>query len=238
MNEDDLKLRLLVGMPIPIEKAGDMYIPSLKKIISVGESNYNQFLSVLLLNKDNIDGLVERDDLTNFHVATYFCYHDLKFKDSFLNALSFFFKSDVCFEYSDTIAYFDLGNKNRIDESNFNKVQWILGKANYVSNEKEYKPANSKAREMIDMIRKSKKTRPKPKELMNLHSIISGLAWKSKNLNITNIMDISIYQLYNGFYTIENIDNYHHTLSGLYAGTIDGKSIKFDQIHWAKIIDK
>jgi len=238
MNEEDLKLRLLVGMPIHIEKAGDLFIPSLKEIIRMGESNYNQYLSVLLINKDNMDGLVEGVNLTNFDIVTYLSYHDLNFRETILTALTYLFKNNVCFEFSDTAAYFNLGNANRIDATNFDQMQWVISKANYVSNEKEYRPANSKAKEMIDRIKKTRESRPKPKEFMNLHSIISGLAWKSKNLNITNIMDITIYQLYNGFYTIENIDNYHHTLTGLYAGTVDGKNINPKAIHWAKIIEK
>lgn len=239
MNEKDLNLMLLMGTPIPIDGGLSLHVPKLRDIITMGESRFNECLSGLLFDKSNIDGLND-DRLTNFEVLFAYCFHNAEFKNIIFNGLKLIFKEEAQMGDDGSNVFFYFDDSRKIDLSNFDVIQRVLKKANHikVDKEPEFNPANSRAAQMIELIKKGKKNKPKPKETMNLHSIISGMAWKSNAVNIFNIFDLTIYQLYNGFYTTENIDNYHHTLSGVYAGTVDGKEIKFDQIHWAKIIDK
>lgn len=228
-----------MGEPILVSDGLHLHVPKLREIIAMSESKYNELLSALLFDKGNIDGL-DDDRLTSFEVLFAYCFHNVEFKNIIFNALKLIFKEEAQMGDDGSNVFFYFDDSKKIDNSNFDFIQEVLKRANYikVDNEPEFNPANSKAAQMIELIKKGKKSKPRPKETMNLHSIISGLAWKAKDVNIFSIFDLTIYQLYNGFYTTENIDNYHHTLQGIYAGTVDGKDIKFDQIHWAKILDK
>ncbi|MCR8641544.1 hypothetical protein NV379_02640 [Paenibacillus sp. N1-5-1-14] len=242
MNETDLELKLLYGCPIPIEGVGMMLPPKLADIIKLGETNYNQFLSTLLFDKDNIDLASEAAEYNNLQILCSYCYHHEDFRTITLQAIEFFFKEKAHLGYDESNVFFYFGSElenRKIDNEKLDLIQFVLKKMNFfkTSKEPEYNPANSKAKQMIDLIMKNKKNKPKPKETMNLHSIISGMAWKSNNVNIINVFDLTIYQLYQGFRVMENIDNYEHTLTGIYSGNVNSKEINFSQLHWAKIIE-
>lgn len=103
--------------------------------------------------------------------------------------------------------------------------------------EDEYHAGNSKAKEMMDKIRKGKASKPKKKPVIDFHSIISGLSWRTTGgVNLFNIFDLTIYQFYDGYYRLENIDHYNSILTGIYTGNIDAKNIKMQDINWARII--
>ncbi len=239
MHKDDVQLCLLAGMSIEIKDTGHFHVPKLKDIIELGYSKYNEYVSYLLFDKNNAG--VENEELSNFQVFCIYCYHYEDFRKIVFDAIKFFFKEEthLVSDENDVFFCFDENQNRRIDELNFEYIQGLIKKVNFIKLEKEeedYNPGNERARDFIEKLKQWKREKPKAKETMNLHSIISGLAWKKNDINLFNIFELTIYQLYNGFFYTENIDNYHHTLSGLYAGTVDGKNIKLPEIHWAKII--
>jgi hypothetical protein len=240
MDMGDIELKLLAGMPIEIEGAGLFYSPTLREIISLGYSVYTKYISAILFDKSNIEG-AESADISNFEFLFGLSIHNEDFRNTITDALSFFFRKETQLYADDTGAFFYLGDLScRVNESNFETIQDVVKKANHIkiTKEPEFRPANDKAREMIEKILAARKNRPKPKEKMNLHSIISGLAWRNNGINLVNIFDLTIYQVYDGFFRTEKIDNYQFTLSGIYAGTVNGKEINYQNIHWTRIIEE
>ena len=243
--DSDLNLRLLVGMPININNLGTVYPLKLKEIIALGEHVYNELLSVLLIDKKNIEGLKE-EEFSNLEILMVYSYQNIEFREKALSSLKLFlnnefFMSNEGFFYCRKLISDNYGlfvYKNLIlNKEPFDDFQYILKLANHIENKKEEDiiPGNERARKFMEKLKLSKQNIKKP-ETMNLHSIISGIAWKSNNINIINIFDLTIYQLYDAYHRLENIDNYHYTLSGLYAGTVDGKNINLSKITWTKII--
>ena len=101
--------------------------------------------------------------------------------------------------------------------------------------EDEYIAGNERARKFIEQQKKKKAMLAKhKKQTINLRSIISGVGWKAQSFEF--ISKLNIYQLYDGYGRLGVIDNYHYTMSGLYAGTVDSKSIKLPELNWANII--
>ncbi len=76
---------------------------------------------------------------------------------------------------------------------------------------------------MIELINRNKRDRPSRKTATNLQSIVSGIAWKSGSINLLNITDLTIYQIYDGYYRLHTIDDCNHTFTGIYSGAIDSK---------------
>jgi len=233
--ENDLNLKLLAGMSIFIENLGILTPLKLRDIIALGELNYNELLSVLLIDKSNIDGL-NNQDINNLELLMVYSYQNQDFREKTLKALKLFlnkefFMNNEGFFYCDDLI---------INNDSFNYFQYVLKCANHIEikkKEDEIIPGNERARKFMEKLKLSKQNIKKP-EIINLHSIISGVAWKSNNTNIINIFDLTIYQLYDAYHRLENIDNYHYTLSGLYAGTVDGKNINLSNITWSKILKK
>jgi len=243
--ENDLNLKLLAGMSINISNLGIISPLKLREIINLGESNYNELLSVLLIDKSNIEGLKDQE-FSNLELLMVFCHQSNEFRDKTLKALKLFLNNEFFVSNEGLFYCRDLISDNYglmvykyiiIDKIPFNDFQMVLKKANHIETKKEDEiiPGNERARKFMEKLKLSKQNIKKP-ETMNLHSIISGIAWKSNNTNIINIFDLTIYQLYDAYHRLENIDNYHYTLSGLYAGTVDGKNINLSNITWTKII--
>jgi hypothetical protein len=238
MNKEDIELKLLANVPIYVEGAPLLIIPSFRTIAEIGYSKYNHYLSALLIDRRSIENQ-EDERITNFDIFYANCYHNPEFKDEAFNGLHLFFMSEpTLFENEDDVSIeFENGSINR---SNFDEIQYICKLAHHLKLENEdkseFKPANSKAQEMIDKILKKRKSIPTKKEKIDLMSMATGLGWKQNGITIHQVFDLTIYQIYNGFFATNNIDNYHHTITGIYAGTIDGKNIKLPDIHWANKI--
>ncbi|KAF6630502.1 hypothetical protein H6F38_13790 [Paenibacillus sp. EKM208P] len=233
MDDLDIHFKLLGGRPIYIEQAGYLTIPPLEKIVDINMSLYNSFLASLLIDKSMIKSDLD-NNVTNFDIFYANCYHNEEFKANAFAAIFLFFSESPTLKESDDSVYIEIG-KGQINHSNFNIIQKIIRLGNNVEiqNEPEFKPANSRAKKMIEMILKNRAKQPKVKEKIDLHSIVAGLAWKDNGLSLFDLYKMNIYQIYNGLYVSNNIDNYHHTITALYAGTLDGKSIKMADIHWA-----
>ncbi|WP_311078294.1 hypothetical protein [Paenibacillus polymyxa] len=233
MDELDIHFKLLGGRPIYIEQAGYLSLPSLEIIVDLNMSMYNSFLASLLIDKSMIKSDFD-SKVTNFDIFYANCYHNEEFKATAFAAIYLFFNETPNLQESYENVYIEIG-KGQINHSNFDMIQKIIRLGNNVEiqNEPEFKPANSRAKKMIEMILKNRAKQPKVKEKIDLHSIVAGLAWKDNGLSLFDLYKMNIYQIYNGLHVSNNIDNYHHTITALYAGTLDGKSIKMADIHWA-----
>lgn len=238
INENDLELQLLAGMNINIPEFITIYFPSIKEIISIGESTYNELLSYLLIDKDCFEQFKDQD-VSNLELLMVFSYHDENYRKKVLTAFNLFFKKTPLIS-DDGVFYFKEKDKIFIlDKVQFEDIQFVLKKANKIKIDKEpeYNPGNERARKFIEKMLKTKKNRPKQKSNLSLHSIISGLAWRSNGVSIFNIFNLTIYQLYDAFHRTENIDHCYYTLSGIYAGTVDSKKIDLKTINWAKTLE-
>ena len=232
--DNDINLRLLAGMPIDINNLGILTPLKLKDITNIGESNYNELLSVLLIDKSNIEGLNDQE-ISNLELLMVYSYQNLEFREKVLKSLKLFFNKEFLMSNEGLFYCEDI----IIDKEPFDEFQYALKCANHIEikKEPEYVPGNERARKFMEKLKLNKQNIKKP-ETMNLHSIISGVAWKSNNMNIIDIFKLTIYQLYDAFYRLENIDNYNYTLSGIYAGTVDSKNINISNITWSRILKK
>ena len=232
MIDNDINLKLLAGMPIDISSLGILTPLKLKEVIYIGESNYNELLSVLLIDKENIEGLNDQE-ISNLELLMVYSYQNIEFREKVLKSLKFFLNNEFFMSNEGFFYCKDL----ILDKEPFDDFQYVLKCANHIEIKKEDEiiPGNERARKFMEKLKLSKQNFKKP-EIMNLHSIISGVAWKSNNMNIIDIFDLTVYQLYDAYHRLENIDNYHYTLSGIYAGNVDSKNINMSKITWSKIL--
>lgn len=234
--EGDIHLKLLAGMPIEISGIGEFTPLTMREIIKMGESIYNKKLSALLFDKKTLDSN-EMDELSNFEAITVFLYYDKSFRDLFFCALKMYLCVDVSINEDGQILLMKNNKEIVLDENLFNEIQKIAKLANLIKNvkEDEYEAGNERARKFIEKLKKKKEklSRANSAQKINLHSLISGLAWRS---SYNDVLNLTIYQLYDGFQRIEKINDYEYTLLGIYTGNIDGKKIKLPDINWANVI--
>lgn len=240
MNDKKLRFTLLRGKPIFIENIGYLHQITLGELEAVGEDTYNKYLMILTMDKNSLEVTIE-EDIDNLSLVCWYCLNDLNFRKTFLEALEFFFKKQAGFDEESFLFYLieEDGDVRIFNAEIYKEVQDIIRIANWVNKkeEEEYNPANEQARKIIEMIKQNKKNKPQPKPIIDLYSMVSGLAWKSNDANIFNVWDLTIYQLYDAFYRLENIEYCNNVMAGLYAGTVDGKNLDMKQINWAKILE-
>jgi hypothetical protein len=240
----NIELKLLFGKPIDIE-VGKIYSPKIEEIVEIGEEKYNQYLSILLYDVDLLDISTEKlkemniDKFTTYHFLLLQSYNDEKFKNMMIDALQYFFKERVGFDTKYVLFYLGEGeNVRAIDFDNYSLFKKVLIKQNYLKEMEEEENlifGNELAREWYLDIKRKEKMQPKPKNNIDLHSIISAVKWKGKR-SFEEISEMTIYQLYDGYYRLSLIDSCDYLNQGIYHGTVNQKEIKQSDLSWAKII--
>jgi hypothetical protein len=242
MNMEDIELKLLAGMPIEIPDCGHIYMPKVREIIQLGESKYNEYLSLLLMDRLNLtEDLGEQ--FSNFDIVFSNCYNNHEFKTLFLDAVNFIFKKKalMCDVMSSSEAFFYFED-GVIDRHNFNSIQEIVRIGNCISKtvREEYNFANDQAKKFMDDVNSFRNSFAyKKKDEMTIHSMLNGMAWKAENINILNIFELTMYQFRLGFIALNVIGNYQYTQNCISSGTLDAEQIKkFDSLQWAKPVEK
>lgn len=138
---------------------------------------------------------------------------------SLLLALNFFFDEEIIFDYKKKsfVSYKDIQkNDNGEDEiiplgyinrENFSEVKSIILQrcAINANNEKKKEPLdfkNEKAKKLWEKINTPKPKSAKDKQLdanFDLPNIVSSLAFKQTGLNMVNIWDMTVYNIYDQF---------------------------------------
>jgi len=229
----DDELRLLKGSSFFIDKIEIKQL-TLNEITDFGYTKYQQMLNVYILELEDIVKEIpeEFNEIKIFDLLLNSGIDDLL--ENLLSSIYLFFKPNKIDVISNEIILDD----KKINRDNWDFICEIIKMQNCVkrAEKEEYNPGNERARKFIEKLNAMKKDLPKIKSDITLPSMISGVAWKAQNINIKNIWDLTIYQLYDALNRLNLIDDYQFTLTGIFAGTVDGKKIDMKKINWIKNI--
>lgn len=89
---------------------------------------------------------------------------------------------------------------------------------------------------LMEFEEEERKVRRSKSNPITLNSIIEAISVKHPSINLLNIGSYTMYQLMHTYYRLEQIENYSKITSAIYAGTISGKDIDVNKIHWANEI--
>lgn len=239
LNDNELHLKFLLRQSVYVDGLGYFHSPTLEEIINMTESKYNESISALLFDKSNLEiNNEEIDNYTNFQVLSSLVYNDDHFRKAYFNCLKLHFSKEPKMQ-EDGYVYFDeLSEDTVITEEKFEYIKRLVRIANHIAEKKndDFNAGNAKARKFLKKLKEKEARLAKYKKSnSNLHSIISAVGWKTQDF--VSINNLNIYQLYDGYSRFHVLDNYHYTMSGIYAGTVDGSKIKTEDIDWANILN-
>jgi len=148
--------------------------------------------------------------------------------------LSFFFKEKVYF-YEDGFLYIDhriCDDRNGIiSDNNFDLIIETIKKSNCLKTNNEdddYNPANDKAKEIADKIRKSRekvnKLKAKNNESLDLFDIISAFSTYQK-IDLDRVYEMTIFRFYDQFKRMQKINEYDISIQSLLHGA-DPKKVE------------
>lgn len=244
---------LLSPEPIYFESIGGIKSPTLKEIRTIGYNMYQMYLTVLLLSPESYFDMIRQPEyydslstdikrnLNSFDLIT----GNKEMCSIMEHALNFFLESDV--RYSSNHKGFLLYDKNTPDipAGIIHKDVWpqlcdIILQRNYIrqSGEQVSEIKSKRALAIMQKLKKGRETnakKGKSDKNMEIGNIISAVAGKSNSLNLINIWDITIYQLWDSFYRI-----YNHNILDIQSISVavwGDKDNHFDAAAWFKSLN-
>lgn len=222
---------LLFGKPIECETFL-IYPLTINEILDFDIAAYNNILSILSLDKKEIEDLYSIFDVDVFELVIISFYSDSNFKDRLLRFFSLVLREDIYF-HSDN--YFISESSKIINEESFYKIANIILIQNCIKR-KKYQIKSKREKEYLELVRKAKE---KYKNVLDSESddftldIISSVCAKHPSINFFNVGELTFYQLIDQFNRLNYIDEYFINIKSLLAGA---KDVKVN--HWSRKIQK
>lgn len=217
---------LLSPDPVYLRNTGGIVSPKLRDISSIGYETYQYYLSILLM--DLKTGLARNSQLT----------------DALQTILNFFIKEDVV--YSPDKNVFLVKKEDAvvgvITEETYPEVCDIIFQRNCIRSGREEDLSKVKSKKALEIMKKLQKGRAEKEKQakadkdMELGNIISAVANKSQSLNILNIWELTVYQVWDCFSRL--INNSIFDIQSMSVAAWGDKDNHFDFHSWFKQINK
>ena len=239
---------LLSPDPIYIPKVGGIISPKLKNISSIGISTYRYYLSILSLDLKSYFTMVGHPEQYNmlsdeeklqidiFDLLTI----DEKSAGLLQTILNFFISEDVIYSLENRCFLVQKNNEiiGAITKDTYSQICDLIYQRNCIKFNQEdlSKIKSKKALEIMKKLQKGREKRHnKPDKNMELGNIISAIANKSQSLNILNIWELTVFQLWDCFSRLSN--NNIYDIQSMSVATWGDKDKQFDATAWFKRID-
>ena len=207
-------LTLLSSEPVLLQNVGHIKPPKLIDIRRLGMTNYNMFISVLNFTQNKFEEVfnVKNNKKEYFDLI----FNDQNFREMFYNIFSFFICENIYVDVNDKCYVVYRNNPNPKDDKDkylivglinkdtFDDVKDVILQFNYVKSNviDKSKVKDQHTRDLLDFMEKARekqKTSTKDDENLTLPNIISALSTFHNTLNILNIWDLTVYQLFDQF---------------------------------------
>jgi len=228
INELDLNIELFLSNYIEIPNVGKLYCLTNDEIRKIKFTKYNQYLSILCLEEEQIktflgDYLKDEEDISTFEYLVSVSYHDIQFRQLVLDALSVFFKKEITFSMGQLCFILgDFNNNNIINSHNYEYIKFILKKQNGIQTEESEKFANSIAEQMAKKIKqmreKYSKCKTNDEPMYDYSDILSSVSAKHNSINPLNIGQLTVYQTLDQFKRLNRIDKFDIDIQSLLHG--------------------
>ena len=239
---------LLSPEPIYIQKVGGILSPKLRDIAHIGINTYQYYLTILLLDVKSYFSMINQQEqfelLPEKDKIQMNIFDLLNIDNNLINllqtVLNFFIKEDVVYstEYKKFLVKKDNELIGIISKDTYPIVCDVICQRNYIKSKQEEDLSKIKSKKALEIMKKLQKGRTekekhtKADKNMELGNIISAVANKSQSLNILNIWDLTVYQIWDCFSRISN--NNIYDIQSMSVATWGDKDNHFDVASWFK----
>lgn len=242
---------LLSPEPIYIQKVGGIISPKLRDISSIGINTYQYYLNILLMDlktyfimigqQEQYEVLSEEDknQMNIFDLFTV----DNNSTNLLQAVLNFFIKEDVIYSNEHKVFWVQKDNEvtGIISKEIYPQICDVICQRNCIKSNQEEDLSKIKSKKALEIMKKLQKGRTekakhsRADKNMELGNIISAVANKSQSLNILNIWDLTVYQLWDCFSRLSN--NSVYDIQSMSVAAWGNKDNYFDATAWFKRID-
>lgn len=234
LTEEEIKLKLLLNVPIDIGNGCLFKSPKIVDIISMTESDYNKCLSAILFDKSSL-GASDLDDVSNFEVLMSILYSNEEFRNYFLDGIKLHI-DDIPLISEEGLFF--IGDSLIVNEEIFNYIVKLVKIANNIVIEKkeELDFANERARKFMEEQAKRKALVDSyKKKKVTLYSMLSGIGWITSTFK--DLGELTIYQIYEANSRIHKIESIKNINRGISAGVYDGSKLKDEELDFTSVIN-
>lgn len=239
---------LLSPEPVQIPNVGSVISPTLREISAVGYNTYQYFLSILLMDVKTYLSMTGQSEIYNHlsdseknQLRIFELLISNKQSCALLqNILSFFLKETIVFspDHRGFVSQKDGECIGMITNDHYAKLCDIICQRNCIEFKGEEdlsKVTNKKAQDIMKKLQRgranqSKQTKSDPN--FELANIVSAVANKSYSLNILNIWDLTVYQVWDCFSRLSN--NSIYDIQSMSVAAWGNKDNSFDATAWFK----
>lgn len=196
-------LSLLHTEPIFLPSVGNLRIPTVNEIRKLG-GQYAAYMEILCLDDSE---LAERLNVPLSGTSRYkFVVANHRIRDFYTQIFNFFFLQDVAFQNT-TQFWVLVENKDcigTINEENFLDVCNAILICNHLEPKSNRPPVfyNEQARLIYEKMKQNPLKKKRHGLQASLADIVSALSANSHTYNLFNIWDLTVYQLYDQFYKV------------------------------------
>lgn len=248
------KLTLVSGIDLPFpELKVNIHQPTIREISYIGEMNFYEALSIITIDAEtlikNSKDFTEQDKseiskMSNFKLFLTMVNSQPNVKVSVFMLFTLLFPNhtlDIQDEYI-LLTNIEKNDCVLMDENIFTIFQKVLKRMfclNGSTSEEEFNPAGERAKEIIEKIKKGREKvekqrgTSKSKTKNFLSKYISGLGIGSNSLNILNVLDLTLYQLFDQLERFQLYSSFNIAIDAKMAGAKD-----VEDIDWLKDIEK
>ena len=242
---------LLSPEPIRLENVGGILSPTLRDIASIGYDTYQYYLAFLTMDLKSYLEMIGQEEaylLLSQEGKTYFNIFDLFLsnrisRDLLGTILNFFLQETVVLSRKEYgfIVQDQSAAIGIITRENFSLVCDLICRRNYISPGQKEDLSGIKSKKVLDIMKKLQKGRSEKAKLnkadrnMEIGNIISAVANKSPSLNIHNIWELTVYQLWDCFARLSH--NTIYDIQSMSVAAWGDKEHHFDAASWYKRMD-
>mgnify|MGYP003604280865 CR=1 FL=1 len=208
---------LISGSDVLFNDICVLHQPSLDEIRNLGYEQYKVYVNTLFVDLDTYLEKSDIRDKIDEELLAKLTMFDIWFSEDrgralLKEALSFFIfgKLEEDLTHSVYLIYDALDNLTGfIDKTNYEDIQNAIEQLNFI-NSQEIKPKkfrNEAARKIYETIQKGKKEDAKTKKAdpsMTLPNLIASVSSSHNSYNLINIWSLTVYQLYDQFFRLNN----------------------------------
>lgn len=242
---------LLSPDPVFLPNTGGILSPKLRDISSIGIHTYQYYLTLLLLDVKSYFAMLGQTELyeelpeeekMQLHIFDLLTFNDQSAK-LLQHALDFFLKEQVL--YSSEQKCFLVQDADEtvgaITKETYPQVCDVISQRNCVKSNQEEDYSQVKSKKALEILKKLQRGRAmkakhaKSDENLELGNIISAVANKSPSLNIVNIWDLTVFQVWDCFSRLSN--NSIYDIQSMSVAAWGNKENYFDAGAWYKRMD-
>lgn len=197
----------ITGSSIAVGNVCHVRQPRLSEVRQLGYDKFFGYVSVIMFDPSEVEGQMPMliPDLSTFYILITYP----MLRETFFEALSFFIEEEIVFDDKSLCfkVYRDKQVVGEINNGNFGDIQSLIAQIIGVEKESksELKFSNKKAKAIYERCKARKKEfdkakkKEQPSNDYTLPNIISAVCAKHSSLNLLNIWDLTILQLYDQF---------------------------------------